>query len=191
MANDDELIYLSVEEPCSQSWDSMKGTDVVRHCRECNLNVYNITAMTSSQAKELINKTEDRLCVRFFKRADGTVLTQDCSELRPKGFLEKLLNKFIPLPPQSPPDSQQLCDGPTAKTADQAFMGKLVQVSRVVIATRDIKENQLIAADDICLTTVEPNAVPPGSTANVYDVFKHKSRRKIAKSEVILLTDVY
>jgi hypothetical protein len=34
--------------------------------------------MTRSEAEELIAKTEGRLCVRFFQRKDGTVLTRDC-----------------------------------------------------------------------------------------------------------------
>jgi hypothetical protein len=48
----------------------------------CRLNVFNLSGMTREEAEALIRSKEGRLCVRFFKRDDGTVLTQDC----PVGF---------------------------------------------------------------------------------------------------------
>ncbi|HEY6251733.1 MAG TPA: carboxypeptidase-like regulatory domain-containing protein [Candidatus Angelobacter sp.] len=60
----------------------MSGDDRVRHCQECKLNVYNLSAMSRREAEELIARREGRLCVRFYQRADGTVLTRDC----PVGF---------------------------------------------------------------------------------------------------------
>jgi hypothetical protein len=57
----------------------MVGDERVRHCSECNLNVYNLSAMTQRQVQELIAGSRGkRLCARFYRRADGTVLTQDC-----------------------------------------------------------------------------------------------------------------
>jgi len=57
----------------------MIGDERVRHCAECNLNVYNLSAMTERQVLELIEDSRGkRLCTRFYRRADGTVLTQDC-----------------------------------------------------------------------------------------------------------------
>ena len=51
----------------------------VRHCADCNLNVYNLSAMTERQVQELIGDSRGkRLCTRFYRRADGTVLTKDC-----------------------------------------------------------------------------------------------------------------
>ena len=55
------------------------GDERVRHCAECNLNVYNLSAMTERQVQELIEDSRGkRLCTRFYRRADGTILTQDC-----------------------------------------------------------------------------------------------------------------
>lgn len=34
--------------------------------------------MTRSEAEELLQNRTGRLCVRFFRRHDGTILTQDC-----------------------------------------------------------------------------------------------------------------
>jgi len=50
----------------------------VRHCGECKLNVYNLSEMTQTEAEGLIRKHEGRLCVRYYQRADGTVLTRNC-----------------------------------------------------------------------------------------------------------------
>jgi TonB family protein len=74
----DLLDNVRVAAPCSADWSAMRGNDRARFCQECNLNVYNISAMTQAEAEELINRNEGRLCVRYYQRADGTILTQDC-----------------------------------------------------------------------------------------------------------------
>lgn len=74
------LDVIDVEQPCPVSWDSMRGDDRVRFCNECSLHVYDLSAMTRPQAEALVNEREPgtRMCVRFYRRADGTVLTSDC-----------------------------------------------------------------------------------------------------------------
>ncbi len=72
------LENLKIASPCSQDWDAMIGTERRRYCGECKLNVYNLSGMSRPEAENLIMNAEGRLCVRFFKREDGTVLTQDC-----------------------------------------------------------------------------------------------------------------
>src|SRR5262249_36156236 len=67
-----------VASPCPTSWEKMTGDDRVRHCQECKLNVYNLSEMTRTEAEQLIASREGRLCVRFYRRADGTVMTRDC-----------------------------------------------------------------------------------------------------------------
>jgi hypothetical protein len=57
----------------------MVGNEQVRHCSECNLNVYNLSAMTERQVSELVAGHQGkRLCARLYRRADGTILTQEC-----------------------------------------------------------------------------------------------------------------
>lgn len=74
-----DLNNLRVASPCPADWEKMVGDERVRHCSECNLNVYNFSAMTERQVQELIAGSRGkRLCGRFYRRADGTVLTQDC-----------------------------------------------------------------------------------------------------------------
>jgi len=72
------LRSLKIASPCPANWDEMYGTDRVRFCGECRLNVYNLSEMTRVEAERLIASTEGRLCVRYYERRDGTVLTQDC-----------------------------------------------------------------------------------------------------------------
>ena len=74
----DPLRNLKVASPCPANWDAMYGDDRSRYCGECRLNVYNISGMTRVEAERLIASKEGRLCVRFYRRADGTVLTKDC-----------------------------------------------------------------------------------------------------------------
>jgi hypothetical protein len=56
----------------------MEGDERARFCSECNKHVYNLSAMTERQAADLVWQTEGRMCVRFYRRKDGTALTQDC-----------------------------------------------------------------------------------------------------------------
>jgi hypothetical protein len=72
------LDSVRVAAPCSAGWDNMVGTERVRFCGQCNLNVYNLSAMTKSEAERLLMESEGRLCVRYYRRADGTILTKNC-----------------------------------------------------------------------------------------------------------------
>ncbi len=74
----DPLSRVKVASPCTADWDSMIGDERVRFCGQCELNVYNLSAMTRTQAENLIGGTERRLCIRFYRRSDGSIITQDC-----------------------------------------------------------------------------------------------------------------
>ena len=69
---------IRIASPCSSDWNSMYGDDRSRFCSDCKLNVYNLSGMTRDEAEQLVMNSEGRLCVRFFRRKDGTILTQDC-----------------------------------------------------------------------------------------------------------------
>jgi hypothetical protein len=56
----------------------MAGNERVRYCDLCELKVYNLSGMTRRQAEALVSNAEGRLCVRFYRRADGTILTRNC-----------------------------------------------------------------------------------------------------------------
>ena len=75
---DNPLNNLKVASPCSQDWDQMVGDNRKRYCGECKLNVFNLSGMSKTEAENLIVNAEGRLCVRFYKRSDGSVITEDC-----------------------------------------------------------------------------------------------------------------
>ncbi|MEZ5347202.1 MAG: hypothetical protein R2681_16770 [Pyrinomonadaceae bacterium] len=83
---------IKVASPCSANWDEMYGDNRQRHCGECKMNVYNLSEMTKQEAESLIMNAEGRLCARFYRRADGTILTKDC----PVGWkaVKKQMSKF-------------------------------------------------------------------------------------------------
>jgi hypothetical protein len=56
----------------------MFGNERVRFCAQCKLNVYNLSEMTKAEAEVLIARAEDRLCIRYYRRRDGSIMTQNC-----------------------------------------------------------------------------------------------------------------
>jgi hypothetical protein len=78
---------LRIGSPCSASWENMPGNDRVRHCHECNLDVYNFSALTSREINQIVATRTGRICARFYQRADGTMLTENC----PVGFRAAVL----------------------------------------------------------------------------------------------------
>ena len=75
---DNPLNNINIASPCSADWNEMYGDDRKRFCGDCKLNVYNLSGMTKTEAEALVMNAEGRLCVRFYKRADGSVITADC-----------------------------------------------------------------------------------------------------------------
>ncbi|HEX8198036.1 MAG TPA: carboxypeptidase-like regulatory domain-containing protein [Pyrinomonadaceae bacterium] len=70
---------LRVAAPCSMSWEAMKGDDRKRLCDSCQLNVFNVAELTEPEVRALVAKSkQERVCVKLYRRADGTVITRDC-----------------------------------------------------------------------------------------------------------------
>ena len=72
------LENVAIAAPCTADWDQMVGDDRVRFCRHCEKNVYNLSALPRDEAEALLGARESKMCVRLYKRTDGTVLTSDC-----------------------------------------------------------------------------------------------------------------
>lgn len=75
---DNPLKNIRIASPCSANWDEMYGNERKRFCGDCKLNVYNLSGMSRKEAEDLIRNSEGRLCVRFYRRTDGSIITQDC-----------------------------------------------------------------------------------------------------------------
>lgn len=85
---------LQIAAPCKADWDAMSGDERKRFCSMCKLNVYNISAMTLPEAEKLIIESEGRVCLRMFRRSDGTVITQDCPVGLATRFKRRLQRTF-------------------------------------------------------------------------------------------------
>jgi hypothetical protein len=82
------LETLRVTSPCQVPWDRMTGDARIRHCDVCKQNVYNLSEMTRAEANDLIDATGARMCMRYYHRADGTILLRDCAvEYRPTSLI--------------------------------------------------------------------------------------------------------
>jgi hypothetical protein len=69
---------IRVATPCNALWDNMRGDDTARFCQTCGKNVYSLSKMSRAEAEALIREKEGKLCARFYRRADGTLLTDNC-----------------------------------------------------------------------------------------------------------------
>ncbi len=77
MAEIDPLGEVMIASPCSVGWENMAGTDRVRFCSSCRLNVYNTSQMSKKELVQLVDGGTAS-CLRIYRRADGTILTEDC-----------------------------------------------------------------------------------------------------------------
>jgi hypothetical protein len=81
---------MKIAAPCDARWEDMlpvgePNEDKVRHCGDCRLNVYELKNMDHEEIRELLLETEGTACLQLYRRADGTVLTEDC----PVGLAER------------------------------------------------------------------------------------------------------
>jgi hypothetical protein len=71
------LDLIEVQSPCPKDWNRMSGSDQKRYCDHCNRHVHDLSAMTESEAQELICRAAGHLCVRFTRLANGKIKTLD------------------------------------------------------------------------------------------------------------------
>ena len=67
-----------IASPCPASWGQMVGDDRVRHCSSCSQAVYDLSAMTVDEVAQFLGAHDEDVCIRLYRRADGTVMTRDC-----------------------------------------------------------------------------------------------------------------
>ena len=70
---------IRIAAPCPASWARMRGDRRKRFCTLCRRHVYNLSAMTRTEAEAFVRGSDGRRCARFFRRIDGTVITSDCA----------------------------------------------------------------------------------------------------------------
>ena len=72
------LKHVHIASPCTADWDQMIGNERMRFCGQCSLNVYNLSRMSRREAEQLISQNEGRLCIRYYRRKDGSIITRNC-----------------------------------------------------------------------------------------------------------------
>jgi hypothetical protein len=72
------LDKIKIASPCGANWKEMRGDNRRRYCTMCKLNVYNLSNMTREEAESFLINSEGRVCVRIYRRSDGSVITKDC-----------------------------------------------------------------------------------------------------------------
>ena len=79
------LDSIKVPEPCTQSWESMRGSESKRFCEQCAHSVVNLSALTKEGAAYLLeNRGAKRLCVRFSVGQEGQVVFKPTVSSRAK-----------------------------------------------------------------------------------------------------------
>ena len=157
----------------------MAGDDRVRYCPQCNLNVYNFSAMTSIEIQQIVAARTGRLCARFYQRTDGTMLTKDCpvgvraATWRACGAATAALAALVTIAPamaetprwQEPSSQTDIADGPLLEVVDPA--GAPVFKATVSIVSRETGktvESLTDAAGKLRLVGLSPGS---------YDIIAH------------------
>lgn len=145
------LDTLYIATPCPAKWEDMTGDDKVRACALCQKNVYNISNMTRSEAEELLSENDSSLCVGYYRREDGTIITDDCpvglKQIRNSWrFVKKVAAGLLGLLLSS-----NLLQGPVAIAADRwksnlaakgARFGTGANVWRVPLTPKELKTKE-------------------------------------------------
>lgn len=72
------LDNLVIASPCSIPWNAMTGGDRKRLCGGCSRYVHNISDMTRREAEAFLQANGTTHCMIFYRRFDGTIMTDDC-----------------------------------------------------------------------------------------------------------------
>jgi hypothetical protein len=67
---------LQLREPCDVAWEDMQGDGEVRFCACCQRDVHDLSALTRTEARELLASRGSNVCVNFLVDADGKMLTR-------------------------------------------------------------------------------------------------------------------
>ena len=82
---------LRISSPCPMSWERMPGTDRLRYCSHCRLNVYNLAVMSRDEVASLVQNRQGRLCARLYRRSDGWATLRDCARGRKRRNVRRVV----------------------------------------------------------------------------------------------------
>ncbi|MCE9594547.1 MAG: hypothetical protein K8S98_10160 [Planctomycetes bacterium] len=68
---------LRIQAPCSKTWGELQGDEKQRYCSECRLHVHAAAQLTRDEARELVSRSESRICMRVQYDPSGTPIFRD------------------------------------------------------------------------------------------------------------------
>jgi hypothetical protein len=151
------LDQVKVASPCDRDWNEMLGDDRVRFCLGCEKNVFNLSAMKREEAEALLReRLGNDLCVRFYQRTDGTILTEDC----PVGVKKKRRKKI----------ALAVAGAGAMALAAATLMAKQTCTRRMGGISYQQQQGQAIDPGDDRVMMGEPAVIDPPSTTPVVPV---------------------
>lgn len=181
---------LRIASPCNVPWETMSGDDRTRFCSQCSKNVYNLSAMSRDKAEKfvaenILGRTDDDAgkplpCIQFYRRADGTILTEDCPvglrrirrvALRMKAaaiiVFAPLISMFKPACAQPPPEIDK-CQGDVStpamrgKVAPAYFNNNGATVTARIVGEHERWQREHTALTDKLVNSLrEPERIAP------------------------------
>jgi hypothetical protein len=170
----DKWENITVAKNCPVDWNSMKGDEKIRFCGKCSQNVYNLSEMTREQAAAVIQEQGGDMCIRIYRRLDGTIKTSDCPEVMtpPSVYLPML--------------AAGLAVGGLAMYAGMSYVSSIQQGKmqfhqpqttlpndspiKVVYIIKRLRAGEAITADAVQLRDVPRNKAPVDSLYNFNQV---------------------
>lgn len=135
---------------CKQRWDDMVGDDRVRACRGCDRPVFNLSEMTRAEAEAVLATRGLTPCVRFYRRADGTVMTSDCPSGAPKRRLVVVASSLAATLAAAPAFAEPTAEsGAIAGTLTDAKTGEPLPGATVTVMGPKLDGPQVVITDEL------------------------------------------
>jgi len=134
---------------CKQRWEDMVGDDRVRACRGCDRPVFNLSEMTRAEAEAVLATRGLTPCVRFYRRADGTVMTSDCPSGVPKRRLAVIASSVATTLAATSAFAEPATDtGAITGTLTASKTGDVLEGATVVVTSPALQGEQVAITDD-------------------------------------------
>lgn len=62
-----------IKTPCGADWNAMDPRGTARFCGDCKTLVHDLSALSESEARALLSRTSESLCVRYLHDASGEI----------------------------------------------------------------------------------------------------------------------
>ena len=89
---------LEIKSPCCESWDEMRGTASRRFCDLCEKDVYNLSALSKEEVRQLF-ASKRRPCIRYtYDESESIVFTHPQVRRQQRGMQRLLRAAAVALP---------------------------------------------------------------------------------------------